>query len=71
MLHLARAAGGPERIGLGTDLDGGFGAKQAPMSDLAELKELAARLRRHFNREQVEGVMGDNWIAFLGRSLPD
>jgi membrane dipeptidase len=71
VLHHARAAGGPERVGLGTDLDGGFNSKQAPMSDLGELKELAARLRRHFSKVQVEGVMGDNWIEFLGRSLPD
>jgi microsomal dipeptidase-like Zn-dependent dipeptidase len=41
------------------------------MDDLGELKELAVRLRRQFNRAQVEGVMGGNWIEFLGRSLPD
>ncbi|HEV1991794.1 MAG TPA: membrane dipeptidase, partial [Candidatus Dormibacteraeota bacterium] len=43
VLHLARAAGGPERVGLGTDLDGGFDARQAPMHDLAELRDLRAR----------------------------
>jgi membrane dipeptidase len=69
--HLARAAGGPERVGLGTDLDGGFDSRYAPVSGLGELKELSAQLRRHFSRVQVEGVMGDNWIEFLGRSLPD
>jgi membrane dipeptidase len=71
ILHLARAAGGPERIGLGTDLDGGFDAREAPMSDLNGLKELAARLRTRFSRPQVDGVMGENWIQLLGRSLPD
>jgi membrane dipeptidase len=70
-VHLARAAGGPEHVGLGTDLDGGFGAKYAPLSSLADLKTLPARLREHFSRSQVEGVMGTNWIDFLGRSLPD
>ena len=70
VVHHARAAGGPEHVGLGTDLDGGFDARQAPMKDLAELKDLAARLRKHFNRRQVEGVMGDNWINFLRSSLP-
>ena len=70
IVHHARAAGSPEHIGLGTDLDGGFGAKYAPMSDLAELKQLPVRLRRHFSRAQVEGIMGDNWIDFLTRSLP-
>jgi membrane dipeptidase len=71
VLHHARAAGGPERVGLGTDLDGGFDSKQAPMSDLGELKVLAARLRRHFTKTQVEGVMGNNWIDFLSHALPD
>ncbi len=71
VLHLARAAGGPESIGLGTDLDGGFDSKQAPISDLAGLKELTTQLRQHFSRSQVEGVMGENWLEFLSRSLPD
>jgi membrane dipeptidase len=71
VLHLAKAAGGPERVGLGSDLDGGFDAKQAPMKDLTELRELKARLKSRFNKTQVDGVMGDNWIEFLSRSLPD
>jgi membrane dipeptidase len=70
-LHLARAAGGPEHVGLGTDLDGGFDSRHAPISKLDELKALPDRLRRHFNRAQVDGIMGGNWLAFLGRSLPD
>jgi membrane dipeptidase len=70
-VHLARAAGGPEHVGLGTDLDGGFDSRYAPFRKLAELKELPAKLRKHFSRAQVEGVMGGNWIEFLGRALPD
>lgn len=69
-LRHARSAGGPEHVGLGTDLDGGFGAREAPFDDLARLKELPVRLRRHFSRAQVEGVMGGNWLGFLERSLP-
>jgi membrane dipeptidase len=69
--HLADAAGGPEHVGLGTDLDGGFDSRHGPIQDLAELKELPPRLRRHFNRAQVEGIMGGNWLEFLSRSLPD
>ena len=70
LLHLARAAGGPERIGLGTDLDGGFGSREAPIKDMSGLKELSTRLRKHLSKEQVDGVMGDNWLEFLDRSLP-
>lgn len=70
VVHHARAAGGPEHVGLGTDLDGGFSAKEAPIDSLAKLKELPARLRLHFNRAQVEGILGGNWLDFLSRSLP-
>jgi len=70
LVHHAKAAGGPEHVGLGTDLDGGFDARHAAIDDLAKLKELEARLRLHFNRSQVEGIMGGNWLAFLSRSVP-
>jgi microsomal dipeptidase-like Zn-dependent dipeptidase len=58
-------------VGLGTDLDGGFDVRDAPIKSLDGLRELQTRLRKQFNRAQVEGVMGGNWIEFLRRSLPD
>jgi membrane dipeptidase len=70
-VHLARAAGGPEHVGLGTDLDGGFDARDAPVSDLSELRQVPRLLRHHFSAPQVEGIMGMNWLGFLSRSLPD
>ena len=70
IVHHARAAGGPEHVGLGTDLDGGFDARHAAVDDFSKLKELEAKLRLHFNRPQVEGIMGGNWLDFLSRSLP-
>src|SRR4029077_20344431 len=42
-VHLARAADGPEQVGLGTDLDGGFDSRYAPFGDLAKLADLPAR----------------------------
>ena len=69
-VHHARAAGGPEHVGLGTDLDGGFDAGHSAVQSVADLKTLQARLRMHFNKTQVEGIMGNNWLAFLSRSLP-
>jgi membrane dipeptidase len=70
IVHHARAAGGPEHVGIGTDVDGGFDSRYAPFDDLARLKDLPALLRRHFSRTQVDGVMGENWLEFLSRSLP-
>ncbi len=69
IVHHARAAGGPEHVALGTDLDGGFDAAEAPFRRLERISALRARLRV-FSSAQVEGIMGGNWIEFLRRSLP-
>lgn len=70
IVHHARAAGGPEHVGIGTDLDGGFDTRYGAIDNLDKLKAVQARLRLHFNRAQVEGIMGTNWLGFLSRSLP-
>ncbi|HET7465152.1 MAG TPA: membrane dipeptidase [Candidatus Dormibacteraeota bacterium] len=69
-VHLARAAGGPEHVGIGSDLDGGFDAKHSAMQDTRQFPELARKLRQRFNAGQVEGIMGTNWLDFLSKSLP-
>ena len=68
--QLARAAGGPEHVGLGTDLDGGFDAEHSAMQNTRQLGALAGKLRRHFSAGQVDGIMGENWLRFLEASLP-
>jgi membrane dipeptidase len=70
MVHHARAAGGPEHVGIGTDLDGGFDAKLAAIDGYAAMKQLRAKLRLHFTQSQVDGIMAGNWLSFLERSLP-
>ena len=57
-------------VGIGTDLDGGFDSRYGAIDSLDELKTVAAKLRLHFNKTQVEGIMGNNWLDFLSRSLP-
>jgi membrane dipeptidase len=71
VVHHARAAGSPEHVGIGTDFDGGFDARHAPIDNLMKLRELRARLRLHFRQAQVDGIMGGNWLTFLERSLPE
>ena len=70
IVYHARASGSPEHVGLGTDLDGGFDARQAAIDRLSKLKALQAKLRLYFNHSQVDGILGTNWLAFLERSLP-
>ncbi len=69
-VHLARAAGGPEHVGVGSDLDGGFDAKHSAMQDTRQFTDLSRKLRKQFSASQVEGVMGTNWLGFLAASLP-
>ncbi len=70
-VHTANAAGGPEHVGMGTDLDGGFDAKHAAMKSTTQFATLERKLRKHFSPAQVEGVMGENWLRFLKNSLPE
>jgi membrane dipeptidase len=70
IVHHVRSAGSPEHVVLGTDLDGGFLADAAAIDSLADLGVLKTRLQSIFNRSDVDGILGDNWLAFLLRSLP-
>jgi membrane dipeptidase len=70
VLHVAREAGGPEHVGIGSDLDGGFPAKEAAIQTMTGFDAVKAALRQHLSADQIEGVMGRNWLTFFGRSLP-
>ena len=58
---------GWERVGIGSDLDGGFGAEATPagLDAPAGLLGLAPLLGPRARR-----VLGENWIAWLRRALP-
>ncbi len=57
-------------MGIGSDLDGGFPAKEAAIQTMAGLDAVKAALLQHLSADQIEGVMGRNWLTFFGRSLP-
>ena len=69
-VHVATAAGGPEHVAIGTDLDGGFDARRAAMKRTTDFSKLETKLRKRFSAAQVDGIMGGNWVRFLGASLP-
>ncbi len=68
--RLAEAAGSPRYVGLGTDADGLFPASESPIDNLIELDDLERMLQEHFDKSDVAGIMGTNWIDFLLRFLP-
>ena len=65
--HVADRVGW-SRVGIGSDLDGGFGREETP----AELERMAdfGRLADAVPPEHRDGVLGGNWWTFLQRALP-
>lgn len=66
--HVCQLAGNARHIGIGTDLDGGFGEEQTPLdvrsiADLARLPDLLAR--RGYTEEDIAGVLHGNFLRFL------
>jgi membrane dipeptidase len=65
--HIANLAGW-QRLGIGSDFDGGFGRQEVPFeldraSDFRKLARIAPP-------EAQQGVLGGNWVEFLRRVLP-
>jgi membrane dipeptidase len=66
--RICQIAGNADHIGIGSDLDGGFGREQAPhdletIADLARLPALLAK--RGYPPVDIEKVMHGNWLRFL------
>lgn len=65
--HIAGVCGW-QSVGIGSDLDGGFGREESPqeietIADLGEVGSIAPA-------EAREGVLGGNWLRFLRAMLP-
>jgi membrane dipeptidase len=71
MDHICQLAGNALHIGIGSDLDGGYGKEQSPydietIADLRKIPELL--LARGYKQEDVENVMHGNWLRFLKKA---
>jgi membrane dipeptidase len=70
--HVCQLAGNARHIGLGTDLDGGFGAEQTPedLDSIADLVTLAPLLEgRGYSAADIDGIMQGNFLRFLRENL--
>lgn len=66
--HICQLVGSCRHVGIGTDLDGGFGREGSPhdLDTIADLQRLAALLaQRSDTRTDVAAIMHGNWVAFL------
>ncbi len=71
--HVCQLAGNCRHVGIGSDLDGGYGYEQTPadlntIADLQKIPELLAR--RGYSAADVEAVLHGNWIQFFSEVLP-
>ena len=68
MDHICQIAGNALHVGLGTDLDGGYGREQSPydLDTIADLQNIPAMLlKRGYSNEDVQNVMHGNWLRFI------
>jgi membrane dipeptidase len=71
--RICQMAGDALHVGLGSDFDGGFGLSAAPddVDTIADLQKLGPILAaKGYNGEQVEAVLGKNWLRQLQTYLP-
>ena len=71
--HQCQLAGNTGHIGIGSDLDGGFGTEQTPaeFETIADLQNLASVLSgRDYSDEDIDNIFHGNWLRFFGENLP-
>jgi len=66
--HICQLAGNALHVGIGTDLDGGFGKEQSPadldtIADLQQLPEIL--IGRGYSQPDIENIMHGNFLRFL------
>ena len=73
VLHICELAGSAAHVGIGSDLDGGYGNEQTPrdLDTIADLQKLGGLLAaRGFGEDDVTRFLHGNWMEFFGRHLP-
>jgi membrane dipeptidase len=71
--HICQIAGNALHVGIGTDLDGGYGTEQTPedLDTIADLRRLPQMLSsRGYDSEAIQRILCRNYLDLLGESLP-
>ena len=71
--YVCQLTGSTAHVGVGSDLDGGFGGEQSPhdLDTIADLQVVAGLLRsRGYTETDVAAVMHGNWLRLLSAALP-
>ena len=70
--HICQIAGNTRHVGIGTDLDGGYGTEQTPMDldSIADIVKLAPGLvKLGYKQEDIDGIFHGNFLRFLKQNL--
>lgn len=71
--HICQVLGNCDHVGIGSDLDGGFGCEQSPrdLNTIADLQSLVTILGdRGYSDQEIDGIMAGNWLRVLSRAMP-
>jgi len=66
--HICQLAGNANHVGIGSDLDGGYGTEQCPadLNTIADLQKIAPLLAQSgYSDEDIKRIMSQNFIDFL------
>ncbi len=69
--HICQLAGNTNHVGIGTDLDGGFGKEQSPsdLDTIADLQKAPNMLQqRGYSSEDIDNIMHNNFLRFLQKT---
>jgi membrane dipeptidase len=69
--HICQIAGNALHVGMGTDLDGGFGKEQCPfdLDTIADLQNMQALLaKRGYAAADIKNILHGNWLRFLRKA---
>jgi membrane dipeptidase len=71
MDHICQIAGNTRHVGIGTDLDGGYGREQSPydLDTIADLQKMSGLLtNRGYSPEDIANILHGNWLRFLRKA---
>ncbi|MBA4168627.1 MAG: membrane dipeptidase [Chitinophagaceae bacterium] len=71
--HICQLAGNTLHVGIGTDLDGGYGKEQCPydLDTIADLDKIPGLLsKRGYSTADAENIMHGNWLRFIREAWP-
>ncbi|MDA1314942.1 MAG: membrane dipeptidase [Acidobacteria bacterium] len=71
--HICKLAGNTSHVGIGSDLDGGFGTEQAPqeLDTIADLQKIGDIMSaRGYTDTDIDGVFHANFLRFFRENLP-